>query len=157
MHCYRIFDERNSMKKIFFTLFALVTIIASYGQILNPVAFNYSVVKKGVGMYEVHVKAMLQPKWHIYSVKNPDGGAIATELKIIDGKVVGAVKEKGKLKTSFEKEFNVNQKYFENSVEFVQLVKTKPGSNKISGSINYMVCNDKQCLPPKEVEFKIKI
>jgi len=145
------------MKKLFFTLFALVTIIGSYAQILKPVTFNYSVVKKGTDMYEVHVKAMLQPKWHIYSVKNPDGGAIATELKIIDGKVVGAVKEKGKLKTSFEKEFNVNQKYFENSVEFVQLVKTKPGSNKISGSINYMVCNDKQCLPPKEVEFKIKI
>ncbi len=145
------------MKKLIFTLFALVTIIGSYAQILNPVTFNYSVVKKGTDMYEVHVKAMLQPKWHIYSVKNPDGGAIATELKIIDGKVVGAVKEKGKLKTSFEKEFNVNQKYFESSVEFVQLVKTKPGSNKISGSINYMVCNDKQCLPPKEVEFKIKI
>jgi len=145
------------MKKLIFTLFALVTIIGSYAQILNPVTFNYSVVKKGTDMYEVHVKALLQPKWHIYSVKNPDGGAIATELKIIDGKVVGAVKEKGKLKTSFEKEFNVNQKYFESSVEFVQLVKTKPGSNKISGSINYMVCNDKQCLPPKEVEFKIKI
>jgi thiol:disulfide interchange protein DsbD len=145
------------MKKLIFTLFALVTIIGSYAQILNPVTFNYSVVKKGTDMYEVHVKAMLQPKWHIYSVKNPDGGAIATELKIIDGKVVGAVKEKGKLKTSFEKEFNVNQKYFESSVEFVQLVKTKPGTNKISGSINYMVCNDKQCLPPKEVEFKIKI
>ena len=145
------------MKKLFFTLFALVTVMGSYAQILNPVTFNYSVVKKGTDMYEVHVKAMLQPKWHIYSVKNPDGGAIATELKIIDGKVVGAVKEKGKLKTSFEKEFNVNRKYFESSVEFVQLVKTKPGSNKISGSINYMVCNDKQCLPPKEVEFKIKI
>jgi len=145
------------MKKLIFTFLALVTIIGSYAQILNPVTFNYSVVKKGTNMYEVQVKAMLQPKWHIYSVKNPDGGAIATELKIIDGKVVGAVKEKGKLKTSFEKEFNVNQKYFENSVEFVQLVKTKPGSNKISGSINYMVCNDKQCLPPKEVEFKIKI
>ena len=145
------------MKKLIFTLFALVTIIGSYAQILNPVTFNYSVVKKGTDMYEVHVKAMLQPKWHIYSVKNPDGGAIATELKITDGKVVGAVKEKGKLKTSFEKEFNVNQKYFESSVDFVQLVKIKPGTNKISGSINYMVCNDKQCLPPKEVEFKIKI
>jgi thiol:disulfide interchange protein DsbD len=145
------------MKKLIFTLFALVTVIGSNAQILNPVTFNYSVVKKGTGMYEVHVKAMLQPKWHIYSVKNPDGGAIPTELKITDGKVVGAVKEKGKLKTSFEKEFNVNQKYFENSVEFVQLVKTRPGSNKITGSINYMVCNDKQCLPPKEVEFKIKI
>lgn len=145
------------MKKLIFTLFTLFTLAASYAQILNPVAFNYSVVKKGNDLYEVHVKAMLQPKWHIYSVKNPDGGAIATEIKLNEGKAIGAVKENGKLKTAFEKEFNVTQKYFENSVDFVQLVKLKPGNKKITGTINYMVCNDRQCLPPKEVEFKIKM
>ena len=145
------------MKKIFFTLITLFVLSGSYAQILNPVTFNYSVVKKGNDLYEVHVKAMIQPKWHIYSVNNPDGGAQATEIKINDGKVVGIVKENGKLKTMFEKEFNVNQKYFESSVDFVQLIKLKPGNKKISGTVNYMVCNDRQCLPPKEVEFKIKM
>ena len=145
------------MKKIFFTLITLLVLSGSYAQILNPVTFNYSVVKKGNDLYEVHVKAMIQPKWHIYSVNNPDGGAQATEIKINDGKVVGMVKENGKLKTMFEKEFNVNQKYFESSVDFVQLIKLKPGNKKISGTVNYMVCNDRQCLPPKEVEFKIKM
>jgi len=145
------------MKKIFFTLLALFVILGSYAQILNPVIFNYSVIKKGNDLYEVHVKAMIEPKWHIYSVKNPEGGAQATEIKINEGKLMGSVKEKGKLKVAFEKEFNVNQKYFESTVDFVQLVKLKPGNKKITGIINYMVCNDRQCLPPKEVEFKIKI
>ncbi len=145
------------MKKIFFTLITLFVLSDSYAQILNPVTFNYSVVKKGSDLYEVHVKAMIEPKWHIYSVNNPDGGAQATEIKINDGKVVGKIKENGKMKTMFEKEFNVNQKYFESSVDFVQLIKLKPGNKKISGSVNYMVCNDRQCLPPKEVEFKIKM
>ena len=144
------------MKKILFTLITLLIIATSYAQILNPVTFNYSVVKKGNDLYEVHVKAMIKPKWHIYSVKNPEGGAQATEIKINDAKVVGAIKENGKMKTMFEKEFNVNQKYFESSVDFVQLVKLKK-SDKITGTINYMVCNDRQCLPPKEVEFKIKM
>lgn len=145
------------MKKLIFTLIALFTITASYAQILNPVQFNYSVVKKGADLYEVHVKAVIDPKWHIYSVNNPDGGAQATEIKINEGKVVGTVKEKGKMKTEFEKEFGVNQKYFESSVDFVQLVKLKQGNKKITGTVNYMVCNDRQCLPPKEVEFKIKM
>ena len=145
------------MKKLFFTLITLFTIATSYAQILNPVTFNYSVVKKGGDLYEVHVKAMIGPKWHIYSVNNPEGGAQATEIKINDGKVVGSVKENGKMKTMFEKEFNVNQKYFESSVDFVQLIKLKPGNKKISGTVIYMVCNDRQCLPPKEVEFKIKM
>lgn len=145
------------MKKLIFTIVAITCLSASYAQILTPVTFNYSVVKKGNDMYEVHIKAMIEPKWHIYSVNNPDGGAQATEIKINDGKVVGAVKEKGKMKTAFEKEFGVNQKYFESSVDFIQLVKLKPGHKKVTGTVNYMVCNDKMCLPPKEVEFKIKM
>jgi thiol:disulfide interchange protein DsbD len=145
------------MKKSIFTLLAITCLSVSYAQILNPVTFNYSVVKKGNNVYEVRIKAMLQPKWHIYSVTNPEGGAQATEIKINDGKVVGTVKEKGKMKTAFEKEFGVNQKFFENSVDFVQLVQLKPGNKKITGTVNYMVCNDRMCLPPKEVEFKIKM
>ena len=145
------------MKKLLVTLVTLITLFTTYAQILNPVQFNYSVVKKGADLYEVHVKAVIDPKWHIYSVNNPDGGAQATEIKFNDGKVVGSVKEKGKLKTTFEKEFGVNQKYFESSVDFIQTVKLKPGNKKITGTVNYMVCNDRQCLPPKEVEFKIKM
>ena len=145
------------MKKVLFTLFAVFTLLSSYSQILNPVSFNYSVVKKGTDLYEIRIKAVLEPKWHIYSVTNPDGGAQATEIKINEGKVVGTVKETGKLKTQFEKEFGVDQKYFEGAVDFVQLVKLKPGNKKITGTVGYMVCNDRQCLPPKEVEFKIKM
>jgi hypothetical protein len=145
------------MKRIFFTSIILVFALAAQAQILNPVTFNYSVVKKGTDLYEVRVKAILEPRWHIYSVTNPDGGAQPTEIKINDGKSVGPVKEKGKMKTEFEKEFGVNQKYFESTVDFVQLVKLKPGNKKITGTVSYMVCNDRQCLPPKEVEFKIKM
>ena len=145
------------MKKIFFTLITLFVLSGSYAQILNPVTFNYSVVKKGNDLYEVHVKAIIQPKWHIYSVNNPDGGAQATEIKFNDGKVTGTVKENGKLKTTFEKEFGVNQKYFESSVDFVQLIKLKPGNKKISGTVNYMVCNDRQCLPPRDYPFSINV
>ena len=35
--------------------------------------------------------------------------------------------------------------------------KLKPGNKKITGTVTYMVCNDRQCLPPKDVEFKIKM
>jgi thiol:disulfide interchange protein DsbD len=61
------------------------------------------------------------------------------------------------MKTIFEKSFGVNQKYFETAVDFVQVVKVKPGTKKVAGSVEYMVCNDKQCLPPKEVAFEINL
>ncbi|MDQ6756552.1 MAG: protein-disulfide reductase DsbD N-terminal domain-containing protein [Bacteroidota bacterium] len=144
------------MKKLLFTLLALIILFSVQAQILNPVTFDYSTVKKNDNLYEVHIKANIQSKWHIYSVNNPAGGAQATEIKFKEGKIVGPVKEKGKMKTVYEKEFQTNQKYFETTVDFVQLLKLN-GGNKISGTITYMVCNDKQCLPPKDVEFKIKM
>jgi len=145
------------MKKLLFILLTAFFISSSFAQILNPVRFNYSVVKKGKDTYEVHIKTNLDTRWHIFSVKNPDGGSDPTTIKLTDGKPVGAIKEVGKMITEYSKEFKVDQKYFEGSVEFVQLVKLKPGSKKIAGTIEYMVCNDSRCLPPKLVEFKIKI
>lgn len=145
------------MKKTIFTFLFFFIITVSFGQILNPVKFNYSVVKKGTNQYEVHIKTAVDPKWHIYSIYNPDGGAQATALTFTNGKSVGKAKESGKMKTVFEKEFNVNQKYFESNVDFIQTVKVSPGTKKVSGTIEYMVCNDRQCLPPKTVAFDIAL
>jgi hypothetical protein len=145
------------MKKVLFLLLTSFIVNSSFSQILNPVKFDYSVVKKGKDTYEVHIKTTLDPKWHIYSVKNPDGGADATTIKLTSGTPIGAVKEIGTLKAYYDKNFKVDQKYFESKVDFVQVVKLKPGIKLITGTIEYMVCNDSRCLPPKEVEFKIKI
>ena len=144
------------MKRAIFTLLILFAVNISFAQILNPAKFSYTAVKKGKNQYEVRVKTILDPRWHIYSVFNPDGGAEPTVLKIA-GAHIGKTRELGKLKTVYDKEFGVNQKYFESTVDFVQLVKVTPGSKKLTGSIEYMVCNDKQCLPPKELPFEIKL
>lgn len=143
------------MKKIFFTLLSDVIIQCSFGQILNPVKFIYTTIKKGNNQYEVHIKSSIDSKWHIYSVNNPEGGALPTSMSFTNASKIGKAKEAGKMKTIFEKEFNVNQKFFENTVEFVQLVKLLPGNKKITGTIEYMACNDRQCLPPKKTSFEI--
>ena len=145
------------MKRIVFILLAAFLVNSSFGQILNPVKFSYSAVKKSSNQYEVHIKTLVDPKWHIYSIYNPDGGAQATALTFKNAKEVGKAKEAGKMKTIFEKEFSVNQKYFEQKVDFIQTVKVEPGTKKVSGTIEYMVCNDRQCLPPKTVAFDIAL
>ena len=145
------------MKKIFLATVLGLTAFVSNAQILNPVKFSYTAKKTTAGQYELHIKAMIDPKWHLYSTENPAGGADATVINFTGVDKVGKLKEKGSMKTIFEKSFGVNQKYFETSVEFVQVVKAKAGIKKIQGSIEYMVCNDKQCLPPKEIPFEISL
>src|SRR5688500_7057594 len=117
------------MKKAIFTLIILFAAFTSGAQILNPAKFSYTAVKKGANQYEVRDKIILDHKRNIYSVSNPEGGAEPTVLKI-DASPIGKTKEVGKLKTVYDKEFGVNQKYFETTVDFVQLVKTSPGTKK---------------------------
>jgi len=145
------------MKKTVAIAVCLFILNASFGQILNPVKFSYSALKKSSNTYEVHIKTMIDPTWHIYSIYNPDGGGIPTELTFTNAQAVGKAKETGKLKTVFEDAFKVNQKYFEQNVDFVQTVRVQPGVKKVSGNIQYMVCNNQKCLPPRTVPFEIAL
>jgi thiol:disulfide interchange protein DsbD len=68
------------------------------------------------------------------------------------------VKEVGKLETRFEDVFNVDTKFFNDKVEFVQVVTLKANvKTSLTGSVEFMTCNDKECLPPKSVDFSIAL
>jgi thiol:disulfide interchange protein DsbD len=72
--------------------------------------------------------------------------------------MLGTVKEVGKLENHYEKLFGVDVKQFSNEVTFVQelTVKGKVKTN-ISGTIEYMVCNDTECLPPTTQRFTLAL
>jgi hypothetical protein len=55
-----------------------------------------------------------------------------------------------------ESVFGIKVKYFEGSVDFVQIIKLK-GTSKTNfmGSVEIMVCNDEQCLPPITQKFTL--
>jgi thiol:disulfide interchange protein DsbD len=43
-------------------------------------------------------------------------------------------------------------------VDFVQIVKLKGKvKTSFSGSVEYQTCDDKKCLPPKTVNFKVAL
>ena len=70
----------------------------------------------------------------------------------------GKVKEIGKLEKSFDKNFNSVLKFYTNKVDFVQKVKVKSSvATVVKGKVNFMVCNDRQCLPPRDVPFTINV
>ena len=150
------------MKKILITL--AVTFIlssASNAQVQDPVKWNYVAIKKTDKEYTINISATLEPDWHIYSMNTPDGGPVATvfnfkknPLITIDGKTV----EKGKSSTVHDDIFGVDVKYYSETVTFVQEVVLKSAvKTNLSGTVKYMVCNDKMCLPPKTVPFNIQI
>lgn len=148
------------MKKIILFLLVTTVAISVNAQIENPIKWTYTAKKVKADVYELHMTAVLEPKWHIYAQvagEGPEPTAFSFAKNPII-KLEGAVTEIGKLEKQFDKNFNSTLQFYGNKVDFVQKVKLKsPISTIAKGTVTYMVCNDKKCLPPKDVPFSIKI
>ncbi|MES1225408.1 MAG: protein-disulfide reductase DsbD domain-containing protein, partial [Bacteroidota bacterium] len=111
--------------------------------------------------YEVHFTATVSGKYHIYGQKVEGDGPVPTSFNFAKNPLIalqGVTKEQGKKITKFEEVWGFKVNYFENKVDFVQVVKSKVNApTSLKGSVEYMVCDDKQCLPPKTVQFDVKL
>ena len=128
----------------------------------NPVSWSYTVKKVSDKTYEVRLTASIQSGWHLYSQKQPeDAIALPTEIVFNKNPLVelkDKVKESGKLQKYRDKTLDVEAWQYSDKVDFVQTVKLKANAKTaINGSIEYQVCNDEKCLPPKIVTFSLSI
>ncbi len=130
-----------------------------FAQILAPVKWSYAAKKTSKTEAVLLIKATIDNGWHIYSTQQKEGGPIKTSFVFTPSKdyaINGALTEP-KSTTKFEQVFKMNVSYFEKAVVFQQKIKLKQAQTNIKGKIEYMVCNDKQCLPPEEVDFSIPV
>lgn len=145
------------MKFFFLAVCCCVLTLVSRAQ--DPASWKYSAKKIADKTYEVHLTASVQSSWHIYSQFTPEGGPVPTTIEFTKNPLVslmGNVKEVGALHKKHEEVFGVDVKYFDDGVDFVQVVKLKNNiKTNVNGRIEYMSCDDQQCLPPKTVKFDI--
>lgn len=145
------------MIKIFLILCSISFVSVCSAQIQNPVAWTFTAKKINVTTFEVHLNAVISGKWHLYSQTTPDGGPVPTTISFSKNPLVilqGKVKEVGKLQQKHEPLFGVDVKQFGGMVDFVQVVKLKsPVKTTVAGTIEFMVCDDTQCLPPATQKF----
>jgi thiol:disulfide interchange protein DsbD len=146
------------MKKIYLALLSFFVVAVASAQIENPVKWSYTAKKISDKVYDVYVTANLDNKWHIYA-QDAGEGAEPTSLSFSKNPLInldGKVKEEGKLEKEYDKNFGSTLKFYSNKVSFVQRIKLKsPVATVLKGSVNYMVCNDRKCLPPKEIPFTV--
>lgn len=149
------------MRKILVALVLSLVSLFSFGQVKNPVSWTYSAKKINEATYEVSLTATLQQGWHIYSQTTPEGGPTPTFFSFSKNPLLsleGNVKEVGKLEQKNEPLFGVDVKQFSNKVVFVQLVKVKSkAKTSLSGNLEFMTCNNKECLPPQTQKFSIAL
>ncbi len=148
------------MKKIFLALLFFGFVLQCQSQKIAPVKWAYQAVKTGDKKYNVIITANVDAPWHIYSqfVKK---GPVPTTVQFAKNPLVvinGSTKEVGNLEKKFDNNFGAVIGSFGGKVQFIQAVTLKVNTKtKLTGTIEYMVCNEERCLPPTKQSFEVDI
>lgn len=139
-------------KHLFLFLFSIP--VMCYSQLLNPVKWEAVYSNNS----EIIITATIEASWHIYSQKPSDAGPIPTSIVFNPEKnfiLNGGTKEEN-AKENYDKAFEAKLWTFEKKAVFTQEIKRINSKNfSTSIKIEFMACNDMQCLPPKTVELTV--
>lgn len=107
------------------------------------------------------LKAEIESGWKLYALEQPEGGPIATTIKVSEGnpfEISGKI-ESPKPKVKLDELFTgfdgkpLETKYFTEGVTFSIPLKTiaETAASALSLDVRFQLCNDTLCLPPKTV------
>jgi thiol:disulfide interchange protein DsbD len=113
----------------------------------------------GNGAYDLVFHVSLPAGWHIWTLDaGGDGMLIATAATFEKGshKLVGGLRETGKLVETEMEGIEGKVRYFSGEADFIQTVQAKSG-DIVKGEYTYQLCNESMCLPPKTIPFSFTI
>jgi thiol:disulfide interchange protein DsbD len=152
---------KYKMKAISILLVGLFFAQVSFAQSSKQVKWVYEAKKIGDKTYAIHMTATINGDYHLYAQDAGGDGPVPTKFTFVKSPLIvidGKVKEEGKLVKKYETAWSHDVKYYEKTVDFVQVVKLKGGAKtNLAGKVEFMVCNEKQCLPPSEVDIKVNV
>ena len=147
------------MKKLLFTLLALLIFTNGFSQILDPVKWKSKTEKISETEFNLILEGKIDAGWHLYSQFTPDGGPIPLGIQYSESAgnyvLVGKTKE-SKTKKEFNTVFEVDEIFFENKVVLTQKVKIlnlKVSSIKVV--IDYQTCKEVCINQNKKFVFEI--
>ena len=146
------------MKKLFLMVWLTFFVLAAMqAQILTPVKWNIKLDDSATAEKTLVFTATLDNGWHLYDMNLPEGGPISTSFvfETLEGaKTVGEPVTSQTPTTVFDEQFQMELRWFAGSVTFSQKIEvTDPKHLKVAGYVEYMACNDENCLPPEKEEF----
>lgn len=148
------------MKKLSFLLTLLIISFKGFAQIEDPVKWTFSAEAINDKEAYVVITADIERGWHIYSQFIGDSGPIPTTFTFnnsTDFKLIGKASENPKAISVFDKTFDAIISSHEDKVVFKQKIAIYKPEVKVTGSLEFMVCNDSKCLPPSDLEFTVTV
>lgn len=148
------------MKKIQLLLLLLIS-LSLPAQIANPVKWHFTQKNTSHDEAELIFTAKIDNNWHLYGTDIPEGGPIATSFHFVPSDeyvLSGTIITKDKAALKYDPNFDMHISLFSNKVVFVQKIKILSTKTfHIKGHVEFMACDDKQCIPPQEEDFVFTI
>jgi thiol:disulfide interchange protein DsbD len=149
------------MKKTLLFILAALTGQFLMAQSSKQVNWTYTAKKIRDKVYEIHMTATIGGDFHMYAQDAGGDGPIPTSFTFTKNPLLapqGKVREVGKMVTKYETAWSHNVRYYERTVDFVQDVQLKSNvKTNLAGKVEFMVCNDHECLPPADVDIKVNV
>lgn len=149
------------MKKLVLSFVGLMMAAIVVAQVQNPVKWSYTAKKIADKTYEVHISAAIDPGWHVYTLDHKADIGVATSVKFAKNPLAapsGTIQAKGKPVSLKDPSTGEMVKFYTNSIDLVQVYKLKTAvPTKITGTLEYMTCDDERCLPPASKPFTIAL
>lgn len=145
------------MKKVLSFMLLLMIAWAAEAQILIPVKWEIKLEDSDSSVKTLLFSAKLDNGWHLYDMNLPEGGPISTSFnyETLKGvKTVGSPVPSKKATTVYDEQFEMNLSWYAHEVSFTQKLEiTNPKAFKVEGYVEFMACNDENCLPPDKESF----
>ena len=145
------------MKKVLSFMLLLIIAWAAEAQILTPVKWEIKLEDSDSSVKTLLFSAKLDNGWHLYDMNLPEGGPISTSFNyetLKGAKTVGSPVPSKKATTVYDEQFEMNLSWYAHEVSFTQKLEiTNPKAFKVEGYVEFMACNDENCLPPDKESF----
>ena len=132
--------------------------IAACLQIANPVHISSEMKELERGEAELVFTASIDAGWHVYSTELGNDGPISATfnaVKMEGAELVGKLQARGKEIKQYDKLFDMDMRYFEKAVTFVQKIRFTKPTYDIDCYVEYGACNDRSCLPPSKANLRL--
>lgn len=127
----------------------------------HPVQWSFQAVTDGPGPVRVELMATIEEGWYMYATELPsDDGPLPTVIRILpaDHFVLQGPVEGPEPKEQYDPNFGMVVRYHSGSPVFTQyILPSATGDLWLEGEVEFMCCNDKTCLPPRVVPFRLAL
>jgi hypothetical protein len=122
----------------------------------SPVQWKVSAVAAPDATLVVHCDAQLEDGWHVYATELPnDQGPLPTVFRLAEGSTDRLLRvEEPAPVEAYDPNFGMVVRYHDGTPRFT-LHTTAKATGPVSGEVEYMLCNDKTCLPPTVHAFTV--